>query len=842
MPFDAARAVEVIFRPSEPGGTRSYGSGCGIGAGLFLTCAHILPPTPGSGRLFVRDIHGRETDASVTWCNREDDVALIQAPVAEGPALTPASIAVLPADSTSERRLSFVMFGWPRAGDTRESGRLIRNPVQVDGEIKLSEYAAAKDRKVRLRPDRERFPPVRDTSYWTGMSGAAAWCQGSIVAVQVEQSNANLPDYLAAAPLTAKVLGHVDANGVTGAEAIAAARIPVRPLTVAEPIPPALSPGSDLAHREELPRSRSKTPLSFLLSRMTGRARTSLPMDGPSGRTPPLSPRYRLREQDMRSLSDKLDRTHRVGIVGPGGVGKTQLASAYVAKNHLSPTFVWWIRSGRPEVLAADYDAMAVALGLGGDPAHARVRVSTWLTHNDGWLLVFDDVNEASRLPDFLPASTQRGHVIMTSRDALRTPAEILELTDWDVADSVSFLGDQSQGSPQVLQEIAERLHNVPLAIDQAASYMRETRIGAETYLGMLRKSTPDMLDAGRAFNRDESVTATYSLAVESAERTCKGARDLLRLCSLYSGSAIPRQLPRLLDNPRSKDRDIGSRAPRRFRTKVRDELSYNALIAALVQQSLISADDSHLYVHGLVQQTVRSQLSTRQLQQWTYWAVSSLWMEISEMSQKDPEDFRRTAQLLLPHILAGADQAKENLPKHWPFNFNWPSLTALRESARALTCIAAILYADDDLSQGYSISVRALDMASESLPFIMGMQDADPIPSLLALGEAAEAVAAYALASGQPEPGLEALTRTLGMFDLRSAKRPRVYRPKGAPHFCLRARVVSAAAVTLHEYGPPGQAKELLDDIFRIDRNYLARDDSCRALLESAREVVEGD
>ncbi|MGW4227194.1 hypothetical protein ACWEG1_27480 [Streptomyces bauhiniae] len=157
------------------------------------------------------------------------------------------------------------------------------------------------------------------------------------------------------------------------------------------------------------------------------------------------------------------------------------------------------------------------------------------------------------------------------------------------------------------------------------------------------------------------------------------------------------------------------------------------------------------------------------------------------------------------------------------------------------MTYVARVFYADDDLSQGYSISVKALDMASESLPFIMGMHDVDPIPSLLALGEATEAVAAYALASGQPDPGLEALTKVLGMFDLESTKRPRIYRHKGAPHFCLRARVVSAAAVTLHEYGPPGHAKELLDDIFRIDRNYLSRDESCRALLESARDVVEG-
>ncbi|MFI8346268.1 NB-ARC domain-containing protein [Streptomyces sp. NPDC085596] len=795
---------------------------------------------PDSGRLLVRDIHGRETDASIAWCNRKADVALIHAPVAEGPVLAPASIATLPTDSTSELRLAFVMFGWPRAGDTRESGRLVRNPVQVDGEIKLSEYAASKDRQVRLRPERERFPPLRDTSYWTGMSGAAAWCQGSIVAVQVEQSNSNLPDYLAATPLTAEVLEHADANGVTGTDVVAAAHIPVRPLTVTGSIPPRLSPGSDTADREESPRSGLKTSLSLLVSRMTGRARTSLPVDGPSGRTPPLSPRYQLREHDMRSLSDKLHRAHRVGIVGPGGVGKTQLASAYVEKNHSSHTFVWWIRSGQSEVLAADYDAMAVALGLGSDPLHARLRVSTWLTHNDGWLLVFDDVNEASRLQDFLPATASRGHVIITSRDALRAPAELLELNDWDVTDSVSFLRNQNQGSPQVLHEIAERLHNVPLAIDQAASYMRETRIGAETYLRMLQKNTPDMLEAGRAFNRDESVTATYSLAVERAERTCKGARDLLKLCSLYSGSAIPRQLPRLLDNPRSKHWDIGSRAPYRFRVKVRHELSYNALIAALVQQSLISADDSHLYVHGLVQQTVRSQLSTRQMQHWTYWAVSSLWMEISESSEKDPEDFRRIAQLLLPHILAGADQAKENLPKDWPFNFNWPSLTALRESARALTYIARVLYADDDLSQGYGISVKALDMASESLPFIMGMHNADPIPSLLALGEATEAVAAYALASGQSDPGLPALMRVLDMFDLTSAKRPHRYLPKGAPHFCLRARVVSAAAVTLHEYGPPGQAEEMLDNIFRIDKNYISRDESCRSLLESARDAVE--
>ena len=241
--YDARRAVEVIAR-SGPGKSDGYGSGYRIGGDLVLTCAHIFPEDLTGLMLSLRDTIGRRSGATVVWRNRTADIALLSedrvisndpvesssdpshAPLSTDGILPPppAVIAELPA-LTGGESLNFVMFGWPRAGDVRDedSGQQIREPVQIDGEIKLAEYMAAKSGLLRLRP-REQYPALSRGSYWTGMSGAAVFCADCVVAIQTQQPYKELPGYLAAQPLTRPMLDYIDA-GVSAADLLTAAGV-----------------------------------------------------------------------------------------------------------------------------------------------------------------------------------------------------------------------------------------------------------------------------------------------------------------------------------------------------------------------------------------------------------------------------------------------------------------------------------------------------------------------------------------------------------------------------------------------------------------------------------------
>jgi hypothetical protein len=197
--------------------------------------------------------------------------------------------------------------------------------------------------------------------------------------------------------------------------------------------------------------------------------------------------------------------------------------------------------------LASEFDAIAMALHLESSNAPARTAVMAWLNTHDGWLLIFDDVTESSLVHGFLPVEGYRRHVILTSRSRLRVGKAVIELKDWSPDESREFLKKAVGGSTQVLEDLGEQLCHVPLALDQASSYMRDTTTSPEEYLRLIRARTGDVLELGRAFSRSESVATTYRLSMDRAEEQFNGASQLLHLCSLFSDSGIPRQLPRIL-------------------------------------------------------------------------------------------------------------------------------------------------------------------------------------------------------------------------------------------------------------------------------------------------------
>jgi hypothetical protein len=216
--------MEVLARAAEVGGAVGYGSGYYLGGGLVLTCAHIL--REGAHRLSVRGRDRKEIPASVAYCNPTHDVALLRLAGAHAMPDEIIGLAELSLNSVVGS-VSFEMYGWPKSGDDLdERGMQVRDPVLVDGEIKVAEYLAAPSRTFRLRP-REHYEALETGSFWTGMSGAAVFVSGKLIGVQIRQQNRQLASYLAARPLTSDVLDHHDpVVNATCREVLAAAGVP----------------------------------------------------------------------------------------------------------------------------------------------------------------------------------------------------------------------------------------------------------------------------------------------------------------------------------------------------------------------------------------------------------------------------------------------------------------------------------------------------------------------------------------------------------------------------------------------------------------------------------------
>jgi hypothetical protein len=266
------------------------------------------------------------------------------------------------------------------------------------------------------------------------------------------------------------------------------------------------------------------------------------------------------RQETLAALTTSLATSGAAAITqvlqGGGGVGKTALAAEYAYQHRASFDTVWWVRAEEPSTLIGDYADMAAELGLSeaqeADQNLVVAAVRNWLEGHDRWLLVFDNAQapEApsglraplARLLELLPR-VSRGQVLVTTRDASwerYTPLTELEVFTPDEA--IAFLLTRSGSDDEpAARAVSELLGWLPLALEQAGAYVRETRIPLATYLQRLRAFPAVTLTKGHPRDRDptDTVATTWQVSVERV-RPIRGAVALLEICAFLGPEEIP--------------------------------------------------------------------------------------------------------------------------------------------------------------------------------------------------------------------------------------------------------------------------------------------------------------
>src|SRR5262249_16917827 len=143
-------------------------------------------------------------------------------------------------------------------------------------------------------------------------------------------------------------------------------------------------------------------------------------------------------------------------------------------------------------------------------------------------------------LKPFLP-STDNGHILLTSRAqdfqdlGIINPVELEELP---VEDATAFLlkrsnredvGAEERGDAE---QLARELDGLPLALEQAATYIVEQRTSFRRYLESYHSEGLKRLEARRpALGKyPRSVVSTWAANLEAVEGESSAAADVLRL------------------------------------------------------------------------------------------------------------------------------------------------------------------------------------------------------------------------------------------------------------------------------------------------------------------------
>lgn len=344
-------------------------------------------------------------------------------------------------------------------------------------------------------------------------------------------------------------------------------------------------------------------------------------------RLPPVVPGFTGRDGELDALGAWSTETP-VGVrcqflSGMGGVGKTQLAAAYVAARAEVFDIVAWIRSERGP--AADLAALGWQLGLRSDGrTPGEVAADVWAhlaTTSRTWLVVLDNVDDLAMLRD-VPVSGN-GEVLVTTRvrggrEAIGAEVTVSTL-DPEAAAYYLVARSGRVGEIDEATRLSEALGHLPLALAHAGSYCDvDSGLSFSEYRVMIDELRAEMLfDTSGELFYEQTVAATWTASIERAAARSSRSRPVLEAASFLAPDGIPREL--------FVPSDV---------TAVQRKQAVDAL-QALAGASLAEVDGRTVRVHRLLQKVVRDSLdeaSTRQ-------AVSFCISGVSRMMPDDPFD-----------------------------------------------------------------------------------------------------------------------------------------------------------------------------------------------------------
>jgi tetratricopeptide (TPR) repeat protein len=349
---------------------------------------------------------------------------------------------------------------------------------------------------------------------------------------------------------------------------------------------------------------------------------------------------------------------HVVSVTGIGGVGKTQPVVEYAYAERNTYDVIWWVRAQPLAMALADLAALVADPRLPDPPqlsalASAEDRLAAardWLERHDRCLLIVDNVDDPAAVRPLLPRAGG-GHVLLTARSdvdwadwAMPLPLDMLEPDD-----ASRFLRHRS-GDPDeaAAAALATELGRLPLALEQAASYISETGgLTLAGYLALFQVRSRELLGRGRPVGRDDTVNMTWSLSLDRLTEASPSAVDLLTVSAFLAADDISISLLT----------EQASELPSRLAETITDPLVLADTIGVLRRYGLAKAAADAIIVHRLLQAVIRNNLDEDTQRRWAGFALATVTAGFPD-DWEDPLVWPQ-CQRLVSHALAATGHAE---------------------------------------------------------------------------------------------------------------------------------------------------------------------------------------
>ena len=292
-------------------------------------------------------------------------------------------------------------------------------------------------------------------------------------------------------------------------------------------------------------------------------------------------------------------------IAGLSGSGKTQIALEYAYRFKDQYDYVWWVPAETETLIMKAYQEFAARMQLiktAQQDGDSIIRtVLDWMSNHNRWLFIYDNLEAITAECPWWPRSNC-GNIIITTQNSQFLIGDIHIVREFSDDDAYAFLNKRTGKKYDHAHavQLSERLGYFPLALEQAAAYIRNASSFKE-YLELINAYGLEILEETEGiYDYAKSVAATWNIAFQKI--TNEAARQLLYLCAYLAPENIEAALFYV----------NAELLPTCLRESMLTKIKKNRVWNELTKYSLLyrDAEKDSFSMHRLLQEVVRDKCS----------------------------------------------------------------------------------------------------------------------------------------------------------------------------------------------------------------------------------------